>query len=97
MNFVLRTIADGVETNYLLGTSYSIVERDVNRKEFDKLYLKVHGDEHALDSSEVSEEIVSLIHSFVVGSNRDTPFSVYRDHKNFIMTDSGQTFSRINK
>jgi len=88
-----RTITDNIQFNVCLGNHYNVIERHANYKEFCQSYKTVFEKEHVADydekSTQNSKEIYAFIHS------EKGVFALFKKDKNFIMTESGKTFSNL--
>jgi hypothetical protein len=79
--FVLRKIsAEGIQLNFSLGSSYTLVRKDENPKEF----------ERQLGNCPHPENTYGIIH----GENAQ-PHYLYANHHNFIMASDGKTFANV--
>lgn len=81
--FILRKITqNGLEWNLCLGESYSVITEERNPVQFKETV-------GAVDYSEPE------VYGFVFNDDNGQPIPLYRKQKNYIMTDSGKTFSNI--
>ncbi|MCP4984858.1 MAG: hypothetical protein GY928_01975 [Colwellia sp.] len=80
----LRKITkDKIETNQALGENYTLVYRDKNKEDFNKLV-------EAYFKKGISEDVYCF-----VSSKLGQIFGLEEDSEAYIMTDSGSTFSNL--
>jgi 2-hydroxychromene-2-carboxylate isomerase len=86
--YTLRKLTEleGVEFNFSLGSNYSYVSKERSEKAFKEIYDSFFGTE--------SVNMDPLVFGFITGDNCNT-HPLYSNQKNFIMTESGKTFSYI--
>lgn len=86
--FILRRISGaGVQMNFALGKSYTYVSKEVNPEEFSRDFKLIHGEVNSADELRV--------YAFVSCESGEEIHSLYSNQQNYIMTDSGKTFSNI--
>lgn len=79
--FVLRRVSgNGVEMNHAIGSSYTLVHSEQNPEEF----------EATMNAGRYAPETFAF-----VSDERGKVIALYGGQTNYIMTDSGQTFARI--
>lgn len=79
--FILRKItANGLQMNTAIGSNYNVVFREENPHEFDRIISSGWEDD-------------SKIYGFVENFEHQIP--LYVNHQNYIMSDSGKTFSNL--
>lgn len=84
--YTLRKITgEGVQMNFNLGNSYSVVTLEANEEQFKKEYELFWNEKH----SEKSETYAFVSYE---GGN---VLPLYKNQFNYIMTDSGKTFSNL--
>jgi hypothetical protein len=85
--YTLRKITgqDGIEFNFGLGSGYSLVMKDRNSDAFKTMF-----DAHAKGAFDWDE-----VYGFVIGHDDNKTHCLFIKQHNFIMTDSGKTFSNI--
>lgn len=88
--YTLRTIhKGGLEVNTSLGQQYFIADRHRNGGiDFKLMWDKHHGDEKIA----IDPQCVAMIRD-----DRGNLNAIWSYNDNYIMTDSGSTFSRINR
>lgn len=92
--FILRTLhEDHTQTNYTLGDRYNMIDRDSNYDQFSDIFKQVIGIDHVADLDETSNQKTKLCYCFVGIAPNYIP--LWKNNKNFIMTDSGKTFANI--
>lgn len=92
--FTLRKITgtERVEMNIFLGESYTLIDRERNKAEFERTYKVFWGD--IADDPTVKEEL----YGFVVHERNGRCGEIiplYHKHENYIMTCEGKTFANI--
>lgn len=94
--FILRTISkDGVETNLEVGTAYDLIRRDENPEIF-RYQFKVHfNHNHVADTDTEATDYTRDCYGFVWGSQEQYVYPLFKDEENYIMTESGKTFSNL--
>lgn len=81
--FVLRkTKPSGEQTNYMLGTTYTLITAETSREDFDD-FLMSSG-----NSSETD------VYGFLL-SEKQEPITMYKNELNYIMNDHGSNFANI--
>lgn len=78
-----RVSSDGIEMNFNLGDSYTFVEKEKNPKEFKRMINEV-----------LNGEISNTCYAFVSYNGGQIHF-LHKDQRNYIMTESGVTFSNL--
>lgn len=92
MSFILRTLSgDGVEMNFHLGKSYTYICREVNKRDFKRLHNAVIGIAEGDD-----EEAEPELRAYITCNHGADVHSIRSNQKNYIMTESGKTFARLN-
>lgn len=91
--YTLRTFTDVSELNINLGDQYEITRRFVSPKEFAKSFEAHFEKKHVADSDPDASEESKLCYA-IIHTKRDT-IPLYKGQNNYIMTDSGKTFSNI--
>lgn len=92
--FALRKIIGNTQTNYALGIQYQVVERVVDYEDFKVAFKHSFGYEHVSDLDDKSDNYTKNCYAFLVTPDFD-PIPLYMNQKNYIMTDSGKTFSNL--
>lgn len=94
--FILRRISShGVEMNFIIGNSYTIVTRFENYEDFKKSFKLVFGKDHVADLDKTSDSDDKNCFAFVSTENGDKIYPLWMNQSNYIMTENGKTFSRI--
>lgn len=85
--FILRKITgrDGIEINFSLGESYTLVTKGMNKPEFDKVF-----EVHFKGVYEYED-----VYGFITSEGGKEIHPLFGTQKTYIMTESGQTFSRL--
>lgn len=92
--FSLRKIIENSQTNYVLGIQYQVIERESDYEKFREIFSKSFNYEHAADLDEKSDDYTKNCYAFIV-TNDFEPIPLYKNQKNYIMTESGKTFSNL--
>lgn len=94
--YTLRSIDDnqGV-SNHSLGDFYSKVDRLNNPERFSELFKNVFNEKSDYEKKSVPSTTDEIVTAFII-SNNDYIIPIYSSHSNYIMTESGKTFERIN-
>ena len=92
--FILRRISgEGIQMNQVIGDGYTFISRDCNHEEFEKTFELVFCRKHVADLDETSDEDTKNCYAFVCNGSLIQP--LYKNQKNFIMTDGGRTFEKL--
>jgi hypothetical protein len=92
--FILRRISSaGVEMNHSLGDGYTYINREYNVLEFRRSFKVFFDKDHVADLDETSDEDSKDVYGFIGNGPFLQP--LYKNQKNFIMTESGKTFSNL--
>jgi hypothetical protein len=92
--YTLRTFTETSEVNNLLGDQYEIVKREEQYERFCELFEIYFDKPHLADLSPSADEVTQRCYAFVFNEKKE-PMPVYKNQRNYIMTDSGKTFSNI--
>lgn len=86
--FILRRISgDGVEMNFALGDSYTLVHSERNPQEFKRT---------ASERAEGGKPLLMDSNTIAFVSNQNGMlYHIFKGQHSFIMTDTGATFARI--
>lgn len=76
--------------NFVLGKSYTYVGKEETPEEFARDFERIHG--YPIDSA---DEVDKRIYAFVSSEVGDAVYSLFSNQQNYIMTDSGKTFSNL--
>jgi hypothetical protein len=94
--FALRKVfKDHTQINLNLGNEYSLVERDSNYDKFSETFLIEFASGHVADLDEETTEFTINCYAFVIGEGGKTIHPLYKNQFNYIMTESGKTFSNL--
>ena len=94
--YTLRTINEGKEGavfNQALGTCYTEVNRFEHPERFGELFEKVFNKRHLVDTDD--KDVHNTI-GFIISAD-DNIIPINQEFANYIMTESGRTFERVNK
>jgi len=92
--FALRTIIEKRQYNKALGHEYQIIERDVEYEDFCDFFKETFGYNHVADLDGNSDNYTKNCYAFVITQDFK-PVPLYKLQKNYIMTESGKTFSNL--
>lgn len=92
--FALRKIIGNSQTNYALGVEYTVVEREVECEKFSEVFLKSFGYSHVADLDPESDNYTKNCYAFILTQDFDA-IPLYMKQKNYVMTESGKTFSNL--
>lgn len=86
--FILRvyTAKEKVESNTILGKSYNLVRKTENPIEFERILNDLF--------SRLNEDV---IYAFIIYDQGAEFRPLYKDQHNYVMTDSGKTFSNVSE
>jgi len=91
--YTLRTFTDTSEVNINLGDYYEITRRFEAPKEFALLFEDHFEKKHVADLDPEASEESKLCYA-IISTQRDT-VPLYIGQKNYVVTDSGKTFSNL--
>lgn len=92
--YTLRTVdANQKQTNQLIGSIYSLIDRDSNYDEFSDNFRMLFGKPHVADLDENSDEHTKNVYSIIDFMGNMIP--LYKNTAYYIMTESGKTFSNL--
>jgi hypothetical protein len=77
-----RVTKDGIQMNFALGNFYSLIMKD-------SPHFKRESESIPIDNI---DDVTSLVQS---SDPKELPFVIYKKHDNYIMTESGQTLSKL--
>jgi len=77
-----RVTKDGIQMNFALGNFYSLIYRD-------SPHFKREADTIPLDNE---DDVTCLVSS---SDPSELPHPIFKSHDNYIMTESGQTLSKL--
>lgn len=91
--YTLRTIDNNIQENVYLGNYYNVIERHANYDEFCNEYKKFTRIDHKADLDDDSDENSKNIYAFI--NSQKGNFPLFKNSKNYIITESGKTFSNL--
>lgn len=86
--FILRNIADGHQSNTILGESYNLVEKESNPQEFTRAFDNWHG-------AIVPRDDDHSTYGFIIYEKGSKMYPLYKNQYNYIMISDGNTFANI--
>lgn len=92
--YTLRKVIEKNQWNKLIGDEYSLIERDVDYEEFQLVFKTFFGKNNVADLDSESDRFTKETYAFIVLPIVE-PIPLYKGHYNYIMTDSGKTFSNL--
>lgn len=92
--FALRKIIENTQTNYALGIQYQVVERFVDYEDFKVAFKQSFGYEHVADLDDKADNYTKNCYAFISTPDYEL-IPLYMNQKNYIMTESGKTFSNL--
>src|SRR6186713_2491804 len=97
MSYTLRTMVanNTIQNNRYLGEEYQVVGREENYEEFSRHYERYFGKKHVADLDPESDGFSKDTYCFITASGGSQWIPLYKSQRNYIMTDSGQTFSNL--
>lgn len=94
--YTLRRISsNGVEMNFALGKSYTVVHRLTAYEEFRQDFTVFYKKPHVADLDPNADEDTKAVYAFVSTENGDNVYPLYSKQHAYIMTESGSTFSNL--
>jgi hypothetical protein len=91
--YTLRRITkEDLESNTSLGNEYSLINRETNYEKFRETFFKVFNEECTADSDNT---FAKECYGFVVSQVGEKIHPLYKKQWNYIMTESGKTFSNL--
>ena len=79
--------------NQVIGDGYTYINRETNYDEFCRSFKVYFDKDHVADLDEESDGDTKNCYAFVVNGAFLQP--LYKNQKNFIMTESGKTFDNL--
>jgi len=92
--YALRTFTENSEVNNWLGDQYEIIRREECYERFSELFKDYFEKDHLADLSPSSDEESQRTYAFIINSKNE-PIPIYKEQKNYIVTESGKTYSNI--
>lgn len=94
--YTLRRISgQGVEMNFALGKSYTVVDRNVSYEEFRRDFERFFNKPHVADMDPTSDDNTKRVYAFVGDEGGQHVYCLYTGQQAYIMTESGSTFSNL--
>jgi len=92
--FALRKIIENSQTNYALGIQYQVIDREKEYDNFKEVFKKSFGYNHVADLDPTADNYTKNCYAFIM-TNDFEPIPLYFNQKNYIMTETGKTFSNL--
>lgn len=93
--YTLRKISgQGVQMNFYLGKSYTVIDRFVNYEDFKNCFKTWYGREHVADLDPTADNDTKTTYAFI-SDYEGNMHALWMGQSNYIMTESGQTFSNL--
>lgn len=94
--YTLRRISgQGVEMNFALGNSYTVVNRFLSYESFAEDFKEFYGKPHVADLDPLADDDTKGVYAFVGSENGINVYPLYTGQQAYIMTESGATFSNL--
>lgn len=93
--YTLRKIIDGIQHNQSLGDSYQVVDRLTNYEEFCRAFLTFFNEHHVADTDKKSTDFSKKCYAIIICKGGSEFVPLYINQQNYIMTESGKTFSNL--
>lgn len=94
--YTLRRISGpGVEMNFALGQSYTVVHRFISYEDFQRSFQAFYQKPHVADLDPTADWETLNVFAFVVSENGTSVHPLYKDQQSYIMTENGGTFSKL--
>lgn len=93
--YTLRKVIDNVQHNQSIGENYQVIERDSNYNEFRKAYHTLFKSEHVADKDTNSDNFTKECYIILIVKSGTEMIPLYKNQKNYIMTESGKTFCNL--
>lgn len=94
--YTLRVVTEGSIRNHSLGNFYHTTNRFEHPERFREIFKEVYGRNHVADLDPESDDDTKNIIGFVTG-NTDWTIPIDQRESSYVMTESGNTFERVNK
>lgn len=92
--YSLRAFTENSEVNNWLGDQYEIIRREESYGAFAEQYRKYFDKSHVADNDSAADEISRRVYAFILNEHEQA-MPVYKGQKNYIVTESGKTYSNI--
>jgi hypothetical protein len=94
--YTLRRISgQGVEMNFALGQSYTVVHRFTAYESFKRDFEKMFERPHVADLDPTADENTKSVYALVGTHGGEKVYPLYFGQQAYIMTESGSTFSNL--
>lgn len=95
--YTLRTIdKDGLQQNTAIGNEYLYADRYMNGQAFREAFMRLFGVPHVADLDESANDTSKNCVGILTTSD-GVLRPIWRFHDVYVMTESGQTFSRLSR
>lgn len=92
--YTLRRITENnTQINLSIGDSYCYVDREHNYEDFQKDFNNYFQKNHVADLDDTADRDTQLVYGFISYQGNIIP--LYKNQMNYIMTESGKTFSNL--
>ena len=93
--FILRRInGNGVQLNKVMGDGYTHICRAQNPDYFRETFKAYFNKKHVSDEDPKSDDDTKRVYGFVAFNGGEI-MPLWKNQKNYIMTDSGKTFANL--
>lgn len=92
--YTLREVREDQVNNKSLGNGYSFVGRFEHKERFREVFENFFSKNHWADPDDKSDFDTENVTGFILSDNNTIP--IYNGKKYYVMSESGQTFERIN-
>jgi hypothetical protein len=89
--YTLRKVIDNIQSNQEIGNDYQVVERFLNYDEFCKAFERTH----VADLDGTSDNYTKNCYAILTVNGGSSFIPLYMNQQNYIMSDSGKTFSNL--
>ena len=93
--YTLRKVIGNDQWNKSIGDEYSFIDRETNYEEFCKAFEKSFTRKHVADLDSESDEFTKNCYAFIVCKGGSEMIPLYKNQYNYIMSESGNTFSNL--
>lgn len=91
----LTKIIDNVSYFEEIGTSFHLIERDSNYKEFSKAFNITFNKSHVADSDTESDNYTKNCYAILVVKAGSEMIPLYKNQSNYIVGETGKTFKNL--
>jgi len=93
--YTLRKIIEGMEFNQEIGTQYQVIDRTTNYEKFAEAFNLCLGYRHVADLDTESDQHTKNCYTILVINKGAEMIPLYIGQSNYIMTETGKTFSNL--